>query len=210
MARLYGGQPITRVPQGRHQRPRDRRRARPSTRRPPGPRPPGGTGAPSRAAAARSCGCASTGPSRWRRTRPPRADGRTATSGAEAWAGAAFAETVERREREADEFYGALAGGRLDEERMRILRQASAGLVWSKQFYPYRVGQWLDGDPAQPAPPRRSCHRDATPGGATSTPSTSSRCPTPGSTRGSRPGTWPSTRSPGPTSIPRSPSTSSS
>ena len=36
---------------------------------------------------------------------------------------------------------------------MRILRQASAGLVWSKQFYPYRVGQWLDGDPAQPAPP---------------------------------------------------------
>ena len=31
--------------------------------------------------------------------------------------------------------------------------QASAGLVWSKQFYPYRVGQWLDGDPAQPTPP---------------------------------------------------------
>ena len=43
--------------------------------------------------------------------------------------------------------------GRLDEERMRILRQASAGLVWSKQFYPYRVGQWLDGDPGQPPPP---------------------------------------------------------
>jgi len=36
---------------------------------------------------------------------------------------------------------------------MRILRQASAGLVWSKQFYPYRVGRWLDGDPAMPAPP---------------------------------------------------------
>ncbi len=36
---------------------------------------------------------------------------------------------------------------------MRILRQASAGLVWSKQLYPYRVGQWLDGDSAQPAPP---------------------------------------------------------
>ena len=70
-----------------------------------------------------------------------------------AWADTAFAETVARRERDADEFYGALAGGRLDEERMRILRQAAAGLVWSKQLYPYRVGQWLDGDPAQPAPP---------------------------------------------------------
>jgi hypothetical protein len=72
---------------------------------------------------------------------------------ARSWSGASFLETVERRQCDADEFYGALAGGRLDEERMRILRQASAGLVWSKQFYPYRVGQWLDGDPAQPAPP---------------------------------------------------------
>jgi hypothetical protein len=70
-----------------------------------------------------------------------------------AWAGTSFLETVERRERDADEFYDALTGGELDEERMRILRQASAGLVWSKQLYPYRVGQWLDGDSAQPAPP---------------------------------------------------------
>ena len=70
-----------------------------------------------------------------------------------AWAGESFRTTVERRERDADEFYDALAGGRLDEERMRILRQASAGLIWSKQLYPYRVAQWLDGDPAQPAPP---------------------------------------------------------
>ena len=76
-----------------------------------------------------------------------------ASAGPSVWAGASFAETVERRERDADEFYGALAGGRLDEERMRILRQASAGLVWSKQFYPYRVGRWLDGDSAEPTPP---------------------------------------------------------
>jgi hypothetical protein len=76
-----------------------------------------------------------------------------ASEGAAAWAGASFTGTVARRERDADEFYGALAGGRLDEERMRILRQASAGLVWSKQFYSYRVGRWLDGDPAEPPPP---------------------------------------------------------
>ena len=36
---------------------------------------------------------------------------------------------------------------------MRVLRQACAGLVWSKQMYPYRVNRWLDGDPGQPAPP---------------------------------------------------------
>ena len=41
-----------------------------------------------------------------------------------------------------------------DAERMRVLRQACAGLVWSKQIYPYRVSRWLDGDPASPPPPR--------------------------------------------------------
>ena len=83
-----------------------------------------------------------------------RRGGPTRAPGAErAWAGTSFARSIERRQADADEFYAALADGRLDEERMRILRQASAGLVWSKQFYPYRVGQWLDGDPAMPAPP---------------------------------------------------------
>ena len=33
------------------------------------------------------------------------------------------------------------------------MRQAFAGLLWSKQFYHYVVRDWLDGDPAQPPPP---------------------------------------------------------
>ena len=49
---------------------------------------------------------------------------------------------------------------------------------------------------------RRSGWPAATRAGATSTPSTSCRCRTSGSTRGSRPGTWPSTASRWPTSIP--------
>jgi hypothetical protein len=57
------------------------------------------------------------------------------------------------RQREADEFYAALAGPGIDPERARVLRQACAGLVWSKQIYPYRVKTWLDGDPAAPPPP---------------------------------------------------------
>ena len=35
-----------------------------------------------------------------------------------------------------------------------MLRQAFAGLLWSKQFYHYDVLRWLEGDPGQPAPPQ--------------------------------------------------------
>jgi hypothetical protein len=33
------------------------------------------------------------------------------------------------------------------------MRQAFAGMLWSKQLFYYDVERWLDGDPAQPAPP---------------------------------------------------------
>ena len=33
------------------------------------------------------------------------------------------------------------------------MRQAFAGMLWSKQLYNYDVSRWLDGDPAQPPPP---------------------------------------------------------
>ena len=69
-----------------------------------------------------------------------------------------FDEVLADRQREADEFYAAIAPAGTDEERMRVVRQASAGLVWSKQIYPYDVSRWLEGDPASPPPPagRRS------------------------------------------------------
>ena len=35
-----------------------------------------------------------------------------------------------------------------------MLRQASAGMLWSKQFFHYNVERWLAGDPTQPPPPR--------------------------------------------------------
>jgi hypothetical protein len=64
-----------------------------------------------------------------------------------------FDAVVRRRRAEADEFYAAVAPGDIGAERMRVLRQACASLIWSKQIYPYRVSRWLDGDPATPAPP---------------------------------------------------------
>ena len=59
----------------------------------------------------------------------------------------------DQRRAEADEYHGLwLRKGATDDAR-RIARQAAAGLMWSKQFYHYSVEQWLEGDPAQPAPP---------------------------------------------------------
>jgi Glycosyl hydrolase family 63 C-terminal domain len=38
-------------------------------------------------------------------------------------------------------------------DRALVLRQALAGMQWSKQYFHYDVERWLDGDPGQPAPP---------------------------------------------------------
>lgn len=70
----------------------------------------------------------------------------------EDWSWAEFDDIVAAREADADEFYSALAPAATTDEEMRILRQASAGLVWSKQMYRYQVPRWLDGDPDRPAP----------------------------------------------------------
>ena len=64
---------------------------------------------------------------------------------------------LNRRLEEADAFYEPLAAG-LDDESRSIQRQAYAGLIWSKQFYYFDVGQWLDGDPSTPPPPPSRKH----------------------------------------------------
>ena len=88
------------------------------------------------------------------------------------------------------------------------MRQAFAGMLWSKQLYDYDVRALAGRRPGPAARRRRRGSTAATPAGATSTPSTSCRCRTSGSTPGSPPGTWPSTASRWPTSTRRSPSTS--
>jgi hypothetical protein len=61
--------------------------------------------------------------------------------------------TFRVRQREADEFYGNVLPPGLSPEECNVARQAHAGLLWSKQFYHYVVGDWLAGDPAGPPPP---------------------------------------------------------
>jgi mannose-1-phosphate guanylyltransferase len=55
--------------------------------------------------------------------------------------------------REANEFYETVIPNALSDDAPSVMRQACAGLLWSKQFYHYVVEQWLDGDPATPKPP---------------------------------------------------------
>jgi hypothetical protein len=56
------------------------------------------------------------------------------------------------REREADAYYASLAPAATTDEAL-VMRQAFAGMLWSKQFYKYDVERWLEGDPGQPPPP---------------------------------------------------------
>src|SRR6185312_10636306 len=65
-----------------------------------------------------------------------------------------FEQVFAQRKSEADAFYAGLQGNVGDEDLRRIQRQAYAGILWSKQFFYYDVAQWLEGDPAQPKPPR--------------------------------------------------------
>jgi hypothetical protein len=67
-----------------------------------------------------------------------------------------FDEVLGARRREADAFYA----GHACPEDAATLRQASAGMIWSKQFYYYVVRDWLDGDPIFPPPAERKHGRN--------------------------------------------------
>ena len=66
---------------------------------------------------------------------------------------ATFDAVFTARKTEADRYHAARRDAPLTAAERQIVRQADAGLLWSRQFYHYVVEQWLDGDPATPAPP---------------------------------------------------------
>jgi hypothetical protein len=76
---------------------------------------------------------------------------RLAPAGAEA--GLADTEVLERRKAEAEKFYASVPSVPLSEDGAAVCRQAFAGLLWTKQYFHYVVEEWLEGDPATPAPP---------------------------------------------------------
>jgi hypothetical protein len=67
-----------------------------------------------------------------------------------------FDAIFEKRIAEANEFYSELlsrGGRRNSDDGFRVQRQASAGLIWTKQYFGFCVEDWLNGDPGQPPPP---------------------------------------------------------
>jgi hypothetical protein len=64
-----------------------------------------------------------------------------------------FDALFQRRIDEADEFYGVVLPEKMPDDEKAIARQAYAGMLWSKQYYHYVITDWLQGDPAGPAPP---------------------------------------------------------
>jgi hypothetical protein len=65
--------------------------------------------------------------------------------------------TIADRRAEADDFHDDLARN-VPAQHRPVLRQALAGMIWSKQFYHYDVERWLEGDPGQTPPPPERWH----------------------------------------------------
>jgi hypothetical protein len=72
--------------------------------------------------------------------------------------GSDFNAVFEERIREADDFYDTVIPADLAADGRMVMRQALAGMLWSKQFYNYDVRRWLEGDSGQPAPPAERRH----------------------------------------------------
>jgi hypothetical protein len=68
--------------------------------------------------------------------------------------GKQFGEVLQARRKEADGFYGSVIPKSLDADATNIMRQALAGMLWSKQFFYFDVNRWLEergSDPYSPS-----------------------------------------------------------
>ena len=61
-----------------------------------------------------------------------------------------FPEVMAQRHKECDEFYGSITPAALDDDRKNVMRQALAGMLWSKQFYFFDLQFWLREHNADP------------------------------------------------------------
>jgi hypothetical protein len=67
--------------------------------------------------------------------------------------GSRFDGIVEDRRRDADAFYRAITPRRVGDDAANVMRQALAGMLWSKQYFFYDTDKWLEehgADPMQP------------------------------------------------------------
>jgi hypothetical protein len=88
----------------------------------------------------------------------PRSPEQLASASASTTPFAAFTTTLAQRRSEADAFYAQVIPPDLSPDAASVMRQSLGGMLWSKQFYHYVVKDWIEGDPAQPAPPGERHH----------------------------------------------------
>ena len=82
------------------------------------------------------------------------------TDGAGSVFGSGFDAVMEARRQEADEFYASVIPASLTADEANVMRQAVAGMLWSKQFYYYDVDKWLEEHGADPFNPKRRAPRN--------------------------------------------------
>jgi hypothetical protein len=61
-----------------------------------------------------------------------------------------FPQTMIQRRQECDEFYASIMPAGLDDDRKNVMRQALAGMLWSKQYYFFDLQFWLREHNADP------------------------------------------------------------
>ena len=61
-----------------------------------------------------------------------------------------FDELFAIRRHEADEFYASITPSSINNDEALVMRQALAGMLWSKQYYYFDVDKWLDEHNADP------------------------------------------------------------
>ena len=75
--------------------------------------------------------------------------------------GEEFDDVFQLRKNESDEFYASIIPQSLTPDANNVMRQALAGMLWSKQFYYYDVDRWLSERGCDPfRPQRRSARND--------------------------------------------------
>jgi hypothetical protein len=55
-----------------------------------------------------------------------------------------FADIMKTRQAEADQFYRSVTPERLTADEALVMRQALAGMMWSKQFFGFEINKWLE------------------------------------------------------------------
>jgi hypothetical protein len=82
----------------------------------------------------------------------PGALGKTYGNGGGAF-GKHFDTVMQSRRQEADEFYAGVIPKSLDADAANVMRQALAGMLWSKQYFYYDVNRWLEERGSDPYSP---------------------------------------------------------